>query len=374
MNTFPLIILDRSRARATKVAASLDEPMRDIEWEWCKTLDKAQERIAKEPQPLVIADWNTVGGAPGVRALCQSGATAPIVTTGRISQEDVVACIRAGAVNCIRRSDNARVREAIREALDDERDQPQTTGISPDEPTSNWQAQIADAEKAHAEYVGHLSHELRTPLNVIMGYSDMLLENAFGKLNQEQSKAIDRINRQSRELLELVDKTLELSRLDRGNTPLVVEEVDLAALLRDIGTEAVANGAKKGLDIHTNIAADLATVHIDRSKLRMVVECLVNNAIEFTDQGFVRIAADDHKDGVLITIADSGSGIPPEDMSKLFDAFFQGDNAKGGRGNGLGLHLVRRLIDTLDGTVEVESKLAEGSTFRIRIPSQKREG
>ena len=225
------------------------------------------------------------------------------------------------------------------------------------------------ANRVKADFVANMSHELRTPLNVIIGYSDLLVDETFGALGGEQRETVGRIAAQGRELLELVNTTLDMSRLESGRVPVAVQEVDMVVLLADIEREAELVRQTSDVEVHWEVAEEVTRLYTDPVKLKVIIKNLVLNAIKFTDRGSVAVRAGARDRGVEIAVSDTGIGIAPEMIPRLFDAFRQGDHGAKRRGGvGLGLHIVRRVLDILGGTIEVESALRRGSTFRVWIP------
>ena len=226
------------------------------------------------------------------------------------------------------------------------------------------------ASRLKSEFVATMSHELRTPLNVIMGYTDLLLEEAFGSVAAEQRNVILRVQRSSRELFDLISATLDLNRLEAGRLEVALERVSLADLLADLEADTAARLDARAIEVRWELAADVPDLQTDRAKLRTVLKNLVGNAIKFTERGSVTITAEPAGETVLFTVADTGIGIRAEDLPVIFDMFRQIEDANTRRhgGVGLGLHIVKRLVEQLGGEVHVESELGRGSRFRVHIP------
>src|SRR5438093_1230582 len=231
-------------------------------------------------------------------------------------------------------------------------------------------ADLRTASRLKSEFVATMSHELRTPLNVIMGYTDLLLEEAFGSLAAEQRNVILRVQRSSRELFDLISATLDLNRLEAGRLEVALERVSPADLLADLEADTAARLDARAIEVRWELAADVPDLQTDRAKLRTVLKNLVGNAIKFTERGSVTITAEPAGETVLFTVADTGIGIRAEDLPVIFDMFRQIENAITRRhgGVGLGLHIVKRLVEQLGGEVHVESELGRGSRFRVHIP------
>lgn len=231
-------------------------------------------------------------------------------------------------------------------------------------------SELNEADKVRSEFVATMSHELRTPLGVIIGYTDLLLDGALGELGDEQGDALQRVRKNSWDLLELVGSTLDLSRLQRGRLSVCLMETDLGNVLRQIQDETQAHQDKPGVQVHWSVAPDLPSIVTDQSKLKIVLKNVVLNALKFTDRGEVVVAASTRNGGVQCSVQDTGIGIAPEVVNEIFEPFHQG-NGKGRQqygGVGLGLYIARRFLDMLGGRIEVESEPGCGSTFRVMIP------
>jgi two-component system sensor histidine kinase/response regulator len=230
-------------------------------------------------------------------------------------------------------------------------------------------AELEQANQVKSEFVATMSHELRTPLNVIIGYTDLLLEGSFGPLVPEQVQTVQKVQKSSRELLELINTTLDLSRLEVGRVPLENVDVRLAELIDEVDGDTRGLQERSGLTFLWKVPADLH-VHTDPTKLKVVLKNLLGNAIKFTAQGTVTMEVQRRDAGVEIAVADTGIGITPEALPIIFEPFRQADasNTRRHGGVGLGLHIVRRLLDILGGTISVETEVGCGSTFRVWLP------
>ncbi len=227
--------------------------------------------------------------------------------------------------------------------------------------------QLEQANRLKSEFVATMSHELRTPLNIILGYHGLLLDGTFGALTVDQHDAVRRAEHNARSLLELISSTLDLSRLESGRVPLDLHELAVAALFSELETELRDLPLRPGVRVEWHPVPALPVLVTDAAKLKVVLKNLLGNAAKFTHAGTIGVRAAAHRDGVEITVADSGIGIAAEHVPVIFDAFRQAGGAAQG-GVGLGLYIVRRLLDELGGTVQVESAPARGSTFRVWVP------
>jgi signal transduction histidine kinase len=228
------------------------------------------------------------------------------------------------------------------------------------------------ANSLKSEFIGTMSHELRTPLNAIIGYNELLGDGEFGPVTAQQREICGKVLQYSRQLLELIQATLDVSRMESGALPVTLGPMNVASVLAEVEVEIPAAWVKPG--VHVSVAADpgIPEVQSDHPKLKMVIRNLVHNALKFTDVGevSVRAYADLERDALVIAVADTGIGISPEGQGIIFDMFRQVDGSDRRRhdGVGLGLYIVRRLTALLGGSITVESEVGRGSRFEIRFP------
>lgn len=226
------------------------------------------------------------------------------------------------------------------------------------------------ANRAKSEFLATMSHELRTPLSIIMGYTDLLLDETFGPLAEAQAATVQRIDHSARELLTLITAVLDLNRLDAGRMPLEVREVEGKDLLQEIQAELHLRPVPAPLTFVWDIAPTLPRLRTDPGKVKIILKNLIGNAVKFTPAGQITIAARSYKEGVEVSVADTGIGIPPEKLETIFEPFrqLQATTTRQHGGAGLGLHIVKRFLDLLGGTVRVESTVGQGATFSVWLP------
>lgn len=233
-----------------------------------------------------------------------------------------------------------------------------------------------DAEatnRAKNSFIMNMSHELRTPLNSVIGFSDLLLEGAFGPMNTKQAKYVNNILISGKNLLEIINNLLDISRLEAGEKTLKYEDVDIASLIGEVRMSLLSPASVKKITVELKIDPSIGNIQADITKLRQILYNLVSNAIKFTQaRGKVIISAC-KKEGVLeVKVSDNGIGISKESHEKIFMPFTQADSsaARGYGGAGLGLFIVKNFVDLHGGNVWVESEIGKGSTFTFTIPAK----
>jgi signal transduction histidine kinase len=238
------------------------------------------------------------------------------------------------------------------------------------------QAAAEEANRAKSTFLANMSHELRTPLNAILGYSEMLLDNAHDAGDADSAADLQRITTAGRHLLALITDVLDLSKIEAGRMDLLLEPVDLAALIAQVieTSRPLANTGHNVLA--TDGAERLGTIETDVLKLKQVLLNLVGNACKFTSNGRVDILCRrervDDTDVIVLSVRDDGIGMTPEQVGRLFAPFVQADSSTTKRygGTGLGLAISQRLCQLLGGAITVESRFGLGSTFTVRLPAR----
>lgn len=229
-------------------------------------------------------------------------------------------------------------------------------------------------DRVKTEFISVVSHELRTPMTVIRGYSALLAEGKLGELNQKQKDYIGRINAETSRLLDLANDMLDLQKFDAGKADLHLENLDLRDLLKDVVEEFEPFFSKKDIALTFEDHSENPHAMVDKRYLRRAITNLVQNAMKFTEKGGVSVfVVNPDKDYVVIAIKDTGSGIPQEALPHLFTKFYQASNVLNRKqeGSGLGLSIVKKIVEAHKGIVWVESLENVGTTFYIALPLAK---
>jgi two-component system, sensor histidine kinase and response regulator len=232
------------------------------------------------------------------------------------------------------------------------------------------------ANHAKGLFLDMMSHELRTPLQAVLGYSEFLLEGSEGLLTAEQREDIGYIHQAGGRMIALINQMLDLSRMEAGRLELATEPVDLVQVIEHVRQDVAPQAAAKSLSLQIDLPASLPLVMGDAERLRQILLNLVGNAVKFTDEGCVRVAAaPTSTGGVDIVVRDTGIGIPPDALPFIFDEFRQVDSGLTRRhgGAGLGLAIARKLTEQMGGSIRVNSEVNVGSTITLHLPIGKRE-
>ncbi len=230
--------------------------------------------------------------------------------------------------------------------------------------------EVERANKLKSEFLASMSHELRTPLNTILGFAELLSEQASGALNEKQKRFVNHIHGDARHLLELINDILDLSKIEAGRLELRLERFPLAVAAAEVLTSVRPLAASKNIRLDSDLDVSLL-VTADRVRFKEILYNLLSNAIKFTPgEGRVWIAAVGIDAGVRITVGDTGIGIAPADHQSIFDSFRQvSATTKGVReGTGLGLAITKRLVEHHGGNIWLESEPGRGSRFHFTLP------
>jgi signal transduction histidine kinase/DNA-binding response OmpR family regulator/putative methionine-R-sulfoxide reductase with GAF domain len=247
--------------------------------------------------------------------------------------------------------------------------------------------QLETASRYKSEFLANMSHELRTPLNAIIGYSEMLQEEAEDLGQEDFTPDLQKINAAGKHLLALINDILDLSKIEAGRMDLYLETFDLTTMLRDVETTVQPLVEKNTNTLVVQCADDLGRMRADLTKVRQALFNLLSNASKFTTHGTISLAVareaisafsppglggTEGGDWVTFRVSDTGIGMTPEQMAKLFQPFMQADASTTRQygGTGLGLTITKRFCQMMGGDIAVDSEVGKGSTFSIRLPAE----
>ena len=233
------------------------------------------------------------------------------------------------------------------------------------------------ANTAKSDFLANMSHELRTPLSAIIGYSEMMGEEIGDGCDASDLLAdVEKVERNARHLLGLINDVLDLSKVESGKMEVYAEEFAVGDMLKDVGSSVAALVGKKGNTLRMRVPPDLGRMHSDMTKTRQVLFNFLSNAAKFTENGLITLAATrgldaSNVDTLSFSVTDSGIGMTEKQVSRLFRRFEQADasTTRNFGGTGLGLALTQAFADMLGGKITVSSAIGEGSTFTLTVPA-----
>jgi signal transduction histidine kinase/CheY-like chemotaxis protein len=236
--------------------------------------------------------------------------------------------------------------------------------------------EMREADRVKTQFLANMSHELRTPLNSIIGFSRVILKGIDGPITDLQNQDLTAIHNAGQHLLGLINDILDISRIDAGKMELAFEEVDMRNLIQSVASTALGLIKDKPIRLSQYIPDDLPLARADPIRARQVLLNLLSNAAKFTESGSIVIEAKlqtnpENYPEIVVSVSDTGSGIPADHFPKLFEAFSQADSSPTRRtgGTGLGLSICKRLVEMHGGRIWVDSILGKGSTFYFTLPA-----
>lgn len=226
------------------------------------------------------------------------------------------------------------------------------------------------ASKHKSEFLANMSHELRTPLNAILGYTELILDKIYGEVPEKIQEVLERLEKNGRHLLGLINNVLDLSKIEAGRLTLSLSEYSMNEVVQAAFTSVEALAAEKKLELKVMVPTDLTIGKGDEQRIAQVLLNLLGNAIKFTEEGEVRVEVTASNETFLVSVSDTGPGLSEADQNKIFEDFQQADSSstRGKDGTGLGLSISKRIIEMHGGHIWVESTLGKGLTFSFKLP------
>jgi signal transduction histidine kinase len=231
--------------------------------------------------------------------------------------------------------------------------------------------QLEAASRHKSEFLANMSHELRTPLNAVIGFSEVLIQQMFGALNEKQDEYLKDIYASGQHLLSLINDILDLSKIEAGRMELTPAPFHLPSAMDNAVTLVKERAARHGITLELDLDPRLSELVGDERKVKQVLLNLLSNAVKFTPEGGRICVKAGLTDGAVeISVTDSGIGIAPEDQAAIFEEFRQvgSDETRKQEGTGLGLTLAKKFVELHGGRLWVESELGRGSTFTFTLP------
>lgn len=232
-------------------------------------------------------------------------------------------------------------------------------------------AKLRELAEMKEEFLALTTHDLRSPLTVISGVINFFTSGRLGELSPEQKNMVTMMERNTQSLIELVNDLLDASKLESGTMRLDISSINLHGIINDLCETMEPLVREKGVLLETSIPEELPPVKADRAKLRRIFVNLLSNAVKFTQRGgSIKVTAESLDGRVLISIADTGVGIAPDDLVRLFDKYEQARSraTRGEKGTGLGLYITRQLVELHGSRITVDSEVGRGSTFAFTLP------
>lgn len=228
-----------------------------------------------------------------------------------------------------------------------------------------------DANRAKSVFFAKMSHELRTPLNSVIGFSDILLTGASGKLGEKQARYVNNIMFSGKSLLDMINDILDFSKVEAGKMELYLEHFSPREAISEVIERIFPLYAEKNISVEVIVDEKVESIYADESKFKQILYNLMSNAIKFTPlDGKICIEANVIEDNIQVSVIDNGIGISSENLKDLFEPFKQADSSHScnHKGTGLGLAIVQKFVDMHGGSIDVQSDIGNGSKFTFNIP------
>jgi len=378
----PKVLLVDDEPRNLRILEGVLAPLR-YELRRASTGQEALEQIAAEPPDIVLLDV-MMPGLSGFDVCSQLKAQPetrfiPVVlVTALTERESKITGIEAGADDFINKPVDphelrVRVKSLLRvKRLHDELQQKTVDLERSNQALAEANEQIQETTRRKSDFLARMSHDLRTPMNAIIGYTRILMRRLKGSVDDRQFRNLENIQTSSHHLLNLINEILDLSKVEAGRIDVNPQDTYLKQLAEECAA-SVESLVKPGVELVQQID-DVPSVRTDPDILRRVLMNLLSNAVKFTEEGSITVSVRPVYGQVELSVADTGLGIPAEDLPHIFEEFRQverqGSTEK--EGTGLGLAIARRSVELLGGTIAAESEVGKGTTFAIRIADYER--
>ncbi len=231
--------------------------------------------------------------------------------------------------------------------------------------------ELKNLNKMKSDFISSVSHELRTPLTSIKGYASILMTGKLGDVLPAQKERLEKIDKHSNSLVHLINNLLDIARIESGNVQMEMKDISIKEMLDSIVDIIIPQVKEKNISLKINSKIKFDRIKVDPSQMERVFLNLLSNAVKFTpEKGMVIIEMEEKNDDIQFSIEDTGIGIPPQDIPKVFQEFFRADNALDQKikGSGLGLSLVKKIIEAHKGKIWFDSELGKGTRFTFTIP------
>ncbi|MES0364022.1 MAG: ATP-binding protein [Desulfobacteria bacterium] len=226
------------------------------------------------------------------------------------------------------------------------------------------------ASKHKSDFLANMSHELRTPLNAILGYTELIIDKIYGDVPENIQEVLERVEKNGRHLLGLINDVLDLSKIEAGQLLLSLDDYSMKEVVHTVFTSVESLAAEKNLELKVSVSPEVAHGKGDQQRISQVFLNLVGNAIKFTEAGEVRVEATASNDNFVVSVSDTGPGLSEADKQMIFEEFHQvdGSSTRKKGGTGLGLSIAKRIVEMHGGRIWVESTVGKGSTFWFTLP------
>ncbi|MGF1521173.1 MAG: ATP-binding protein [Leptolyngbyaceae cyanobacterium] len=393
--TLQVLIVDDDEVDRIAVRRHLTKACIDANVTEAQDADTALSYLHQQTFSCIFLDYRLPdkNGVDLVKQIRFEGITAPvIILTGQGDEQTAVDIMKAGASDYLSKSrlSSESLSRSIRNAMkvykaeqrtQDAQKQLRQTNILLRQQNKELEEQrhqieqqnlqLLETSRLKSEFLATVTHEIRTPLNAIMGFSQVLKSEAKGSLNDYQRSMVDRIFTNGENLLALVNDILDMSTIEADRLEFRASHFDISELIQTTIAELRSLADKKNLKVQTFINLKDSEVYNDPKRLKQILVNLISNAIKFTDVGYVKIEVNAAAlNSIEIIVEDTGIGIAPEQLSRIFQPFRQGDQTTQRKyaGTGLGLAIVYSLVSMMEGIVTVESQVGKGTIFRLHIP------